>query len=125
MAGADTRPPCRFYQVGQCRAGSICKFAHVKDSTNKLKIAAPCKFFFNQGYCAHGDRCAFSHVKKAEPPRTAAQVPARRAPPPAAAAGRAAQPTIQEKLQRVRAKLELDDALPMVKAIEKANAAAG
>ena len=52
MAGADTRPPCRFYQVGQCRAGSICKFAHVKDSTNKLKIAAPCKFFFNQGYCA-------------------------------------------------------------------------
>ena len=67
MAGADTRPPCRFYQVGQCRAGSICKFAHVKDSTNKLKIAAPCKFFFNQGYCAHGDRCAFSHEKKPAP----------------------------------------------------------
>ena len=130
MAGADTRPPCRFYQVGQCRAGSICKFAHVKDSTNKLKIAAPCKFFFNQGYCAHGDRCAFSHVKKAEPPRAAAPVPARRAPPPAAAAAPAPppaprSPTIQEKLQRVRAKLELDDALPMVKAIEKANAAAG
>ena len=126
MAGADTRPPCRFYQVGQCRAGSICKFAHVKDSTNKLKIAAP-QVLLQPGLLRARRPLRVQPRQKGGSRRAAAPVPARRAP----AAGRCRRAAPRqpddpgEAAQRVRAKLELDDALPMVKAIEKANAAAG
>ena len=58
----DARPPCRFYQIGQCTAGKNCRFSHEQDlrSAPQVKLATVCKFW-KQGHCAHGERCPFSH----------------------------------------------------------------
>ena len=52
-----TAPLCRFIQVGQCVAGSQCKFSHAASPQARgMKLAALCKFWAD-GYCAHGERC--------------------------------------------------------------------
>ena len=87
MAQKSSAPPCRFFQVGTCRAGADCRFSHSVDA--KADVRVPCKFFA-QGYCAHGERCAFSHASKTKQVCQVAQPPVTspsqgRAGPPAAA----------------------------------------
>lgn len=54
-------PPCRFFQIGSCRAGSSCRFSH--DKSARVVGREACKFFA-AGYCAHGDQCAFLHATR-------------------------------------------------------------
>ena len=78
------RPPCRFFQVGQCSAGASCKFSHIK--TVQASVDVVCKFWA-AGNCVHGDKCPFRHARKtASAPRPAAPLvappPPRPRPPP-------------------------------------------
>ena len=76
---ASERPPCRYFQVGQCTAGDRCRFSHVVGGPS-VRLSAPCKFWL-AGHCAHGERCPFAHPprERAAPPRAAGAPPASRA----------------------------------------------
>lgn len=54
--------PCRFFQIGTCRAGGSCRFSHTPSA--RLVCPQPCRFFA-AGYCAHGEQCAFAHDARA------------------------------------------------------------
>jgi len=62
-------PPCRFFQVGTCTAGTSCRFSHEK-SADTLSVRVPCKFFA-AGYCANGERCPFQHERSQQKRETA------------------------------------------------------
>ncbi|KAJ1283997.1 hypothetical protein BS78_03G170900 [Paspalum vaginatum] len=78
------KPPCRYYNHGNCQQGDSCKFSHDFTPLTKSK---PCKHFAcgsclkgdqcpydhelskyechnykNNGMCSRGDKCKFSHV---------------------------------------------------------------
>ena len=84
-ADAMQRPPCRFFQVGQCSAGASCKFSHIK--TEQASLDVVCKFWA-AGHCAHGDKCPFRHARKPASvcrpaaPLVAPPPPRPRPPPP-------------------------------------------
>ena len=51
-------PCCRFFAIGECRAGDQSPYGHDRSLSNKGTI--PCRFFA-VGTCAHGNKCRFSH----------------------------------------------------------------
>ncbi|KAI7561803.1 hypothetical protein KC319_g10217 [Hortaea werneckii] len=50
-------PPCHFFQLGQCKNGSGCMYAHVKDPNFKRKACIN----FAKGKCHRGKTCTYSH----------------------------------------------------------------
>ena len=76
-------PPCRFFQIGQCSAGTSCKFSH--DAAQLTTSRETCKFWL-AGHCVHGDRCAFMHARQQAPSRACVPPPAVPTPPRAPSA---------------------------------------
>lgn len=63
---------CRsFVEMGSCRYGASCQFAHgsadlrVRHDLHPLYKTELCKAFFERGHCPYGTRCRFSHRKVA------------------------------------------------------------
>ncbi|KAK5169191.1 uncharacterized protein LTR77_006500 [Saxophila tyrrhenica] len=54
------KKPCHFFQLGQCKKGSKCTYAHVKDPAFKPKA---CQYFM-KGTCRRAAQCTFSHDKE-------------------------------------------------------------
>jgi hypothetical protein len=94
-SSVDTRPPCRFFQVGRCTQGSACRFSHELVREGVLqRFSTPCKFFA-EGRCAN-TACPFAHVvaqPRSLPPQAARAVPGRPllVPRPTGGAARAPQ----------------------------------
>uniref|UniRef100_A0A0D9V257 C3H1-type domain-containing protein n=1 Tax=Leersia perrieri TaxID=77586 RepID=A0A0D9V257_9ORYZ len=84
---------CRFYLLGKCQQGNMCKFSHDSTPLTKSKPCThfargsclkgddcpydhelskyPCHNFMENGMCIRGDKCKFSHVTPtAEAPST-------------------------------------------------------
>ncbi|KAH8702683.1 hypothetical protein GQ44DRAFT_732776 [Phaeosphaeriaceae sp. PMI808] len=51
--------PCHFFQLGNCKNGTECQFAHVKDP--KFKPEACLNFM--KGHCYRGNGCTYSHER--------------------------------------------------------------
>ncbi|KAI7341211.1 hypothetical protein KC315_g276 [Hortaea werneckii] len=54
MAG---KKPCHLFQLGRCKNGNGCKYAHVKDPKFKRKACIN----FAKGTCRRGKTCTYSH----------------------------------------------------------------
>ncbi|KAI7714755.1 hypothetical protein KC353_g6625, partial [Hortaea werneckii] len=54
MAG---KRPCHLFQLGRCKNGNGCKYAHVKDPSFKRKACIN----FAKGTCHRGKTCTYSH----------------------------------------------------------------
>ncbi|RMY30545.1 hypothetical protein D0866_07926 [Hortaea werneckii] len=54
MAG---KKPCHLFQLGRCKNGNGCKYAHVKDPNFKRKACVN----FAKGKCHRGKTCTYSH----------------------------------------------------------------
>ncbi|KAI6896262.1 hypothetical protein KC334_g11018, partial [Hortaea werneckii] len=54
MAG---KKPCHLFQLGRCKNGNGCKYAHVKDAKFKRKACIN----FAKGTCHRGKTCTYSH----------------------------------------------------------------
>ncbi|RMX78328.1 hypothetical protein D0869_09171 [Hortaea werneckii] len=54
MAG---KKPCHLFQLGRCKYGNGCKYAHVKDPSFKRKACIN----FAKGTCHRGKTCTYSH----------------------------------------------------------------
>ncbi|KAI7068359.1 hypothetical protein KC327_g9637 [Hortaea werneckii] len=54
---AGKKKPCHLFQLGQCKNGNGCKFAHVKDANFKRKACIN----FAKGKCHRGKTCTYSH----------------------------------------------------------------
>lgn len=54
--------PCRHWQLGKCKLGDACHFAHVLDPARKRLIEEqqPCRHWA-LGRCEKGDLCKFQH----------------------------------------------------------------
>ncbi|KAL5221175.1 hypothetical protein ABZP36_025888 [Zizania latifolia] len=84
---------CRYYLLGKCQQGSICKFSHDTTPLTKSKPCThfargsclkgddcpydhelskyPCHNFLENGMCIRGDKCKFSHeIQTTEGPST-------------------------------------------------------
>lgn len=57
-------PPCREFNKGTCKAGTNCKYLHVKVDPNQ-----PCEYFL-KGSCRDGDNCLYSHQNPNPPANT-------------------------------------------------------
>ncbi|RXK41408.1 hypothetical protein M231_01313 [Tremella mesenterica] len=57
--------PCRHFQVGTCRLGDACHFAHVLDPNFKdyEPKDTPCRQWAMEGKCEMGNRCKYRHVE--------------------------------------------------------------
>ncbi|KAI6840784.1 hypothetical protein KC342_g2678 [Hortaea werneckii] len=56
---AGKKKPCHLFQLGQCKNGNGCKYAHVKDPNFKRKACIN----FAKGKCHRGKICTYSHNK--------------------------------------------------------------
>ncbi|KAI6888727.1 hypothetical protein KC360_g2631 [Hortaea werneckii] len=56
---AGKKKPCHLFQLGQCKNGNGCKYAHVKDPNFKRKACIN----FAKGKCHRGKTCTYSHDK--------------------------------------------------------------
>ncbi|KAI7270370.1 hypothetical protein KC345_g7443 [Hortaea werneckii] len=54
---AGKKKPCHLFQLGQCKNGNGCKYAHVKDPSFKRKACIN----FAKGKCHRGKACTYSH----------------------------------------------------------------